>query len=86
MEILSTSSRLHVVAPAIVELGGFCRGVIGHGGGIFQIRGDAGPAKAVIADQGLDAGGRGAPADHRVRVGLGLRGLTCGLVKLRTGS
>jgi hypothetical protein len=25
----------------------------------------------VIADQGLDAGGRGATADHRVRIGLG---------------
>ena len=55
--------------------------MIGHGGGIFQraaifeIGGDPGRAKAVVADVGFDAGTLGAAADHGVGVGLAERGV-----------
>jgi hypothetical protein len=47
----------HLVVPAIVELGGAGRGVVRHGGGVFeraiilQIRRDAGRRESVIADR-----------------------------------
>jgi len=51
--------------------------VVGHGRGlleraaVFEIRRDACGAEAVVADESLDAGRRGAAADHGVRIGLG---------------
>ena len=41
---------------------------------VFEIRGDPGRPEAMVADLGLDAGGLGAAADHRVGVGLGQGG------------
>jgi hypothetical protein len=67
----------NVVAPAIVELGGAGRGMVRHGRGVFEgaavfeIRGDSGRPKSVVADLGFDAGGPGAADDHRIGVGLG---------------
>jgi hypothetical protein len=67
----------HLVAPAIVKLRGTRAGVIGHGRGlleraaVLEIRCDTRGAKAVVADQSLDAGRRGPAANHCVRIGLG---------------
>jgi len=67
----------HLVVPAIVELRRACRGVVGHGGGLFEraavleVGGDPGRAKREVADLGRDAGRSRAPTDHRVGVCLG---------------
>jgi hypothetical protein len=50
----------HLVAPAIVELGGAGRGVVRHGGtfehtAVFQVRRDAGCAEGVIGPLGPEA-------------------------------
>src|SRR5271166_4273207 len=64
------------IAPAVVELRRARRRMVCHRGGLFQraaileIGGNAGGAKAVIAELGFDAGRRGAPADHRIGVCL----------------
>ena len=65
-----------LIAPAIVELRCARRGVICHRGSLFQraavpeIGRDPGCSEAVIAELRSDAGGSGAPADHRIRVRL----------------
>jgi hypothetical protein len=63
----------HLVASAIVELCGAGRGVVRHGGRVFeraavlQVRRDSGRPEGMIADPGLDASGAGAkpPAVRR---------------------
>jgi hypothetical protein len=42
---------------------------------VLKIGGDARGAEAVIDDLGGDAGRQGPTADHRIRVGLGQRGM-----------
>ena len=75
----STSSRLNVVAPPVIELGRPRGSVVRHGGGLFEraavleIGRDAGRPERVVADFGLDVGRRRASADHGVGVGLGQR-------------
>jgi hypothetical protein len=65
------------VAPAVVELCGASRGMVRHGGRVFQraailkICGDPGCTERVISDGGLYANGRRAPTDHGVGIGLG---------------
>ena len=82
MQLLSNHDPLdlvevHLVPPPVIELGRPGAGMVGHGRGLLQraavleIGRDAGGAKAVIADLGLDPGRRRAPANHRVGVGLG---------------
>ena len=65
------------IAPAVIELCGASRGMVRHGGRVFQgaailkIRGDPGCTKRVISDGGFYANGRRAPTDHGVGIGLG---------------
>lgn len=40
---------------------------------VLKVGGDAGRPEAVVADIGLDPGGRRPPADHRVGLHLGQR-------------
>jgi hypothetical protein len=50
--------EVHLVAPAIVELGGAGRGVVRHGGGVFeraavfQVRREAGRPEGGVSDLG----------------------------------
>jgi len=59
--------EVHLVATAIVELRGAGRGVVRHGGRVFEraaileVRGDPGCPEGMIADLGLDPGAGGAP-------------------------
>jgi hypothetical protein len=62
--------------PTKKELRRACRGMVRHGGGVFerpavlQIGRDSGRPERVIADFGGDVGRRGAAADHGIGIGL----------------
>ena len=77
LQILSNHDPLdivevHLVPPLVVELGRPGAGVVGHGCGplqsaaILEISRDAGGAKAVIADLGLNLCCQRPPPNHRI--------------------
>jgi hypothetical protein len=74
---------VHLVAPAIIELRGAGRGVVRHGGSVFEgaavlkVRRDASRPARVIADRGIDASGTGIaelPVNLKVSGSLDLSG------------
>ncbi len=70
----------NVVATPAVELGRAGRCVIGHRRrvfertAVFQVGGDSGRAKRVVANLGVDAGLERSASHHRIRIGLGQGG------------